>query len=156
MGGVMKKLLLMVLVVSCGSTPLMAAPNPFPVDAPPGPALIPTTPTIGFAQYSGDITEGQGPARIAVTLDQATSNQVSAFYRFTGTASLGGDYTMQNGVITFAPGQTTNTLVIPIVDNSKPEGDESVTITLSEPQNAMLGQSIFTLTIHDNDQPKGQ
>lgn len=134
----------------------MAAPTPFPVDAPPGPMLIPTTPTIGFAQGSADVTEGQGPARITVSLSQPTSNQVSAFYRFTGTATLGGDYTMQNGIITFAPGQTSNTLEIPITDNSKPEGDETIIITLSEPQNAMLGQTMFTLTIHDNDQPKGQ
>lgn len=63
---------------------------------------------------------------------------------------------MQNGVITFAPGQTSNTLIVPIVDNAKPEGDETVIITLSEPQNAMMGQSMFTLTIHDNDQAKGQ
>lgn len=146
------KLLLTLFIILC--SPLMAAPNPYPVDAPPGPMLVPTTPTISFAQSSADVTEGQGPARITVTLDQATSNQVSAFYRFTGTATLGGDYTMQNGIITFAPGQTSNTLVIPITDNAKPEGDETIIITLAEPQNAMLGQTMFTLTIHDNDQPK--
>lgn len=134
----------------------MAAPTPFPVDAPPGPMLIPTTPTIGFAQGTAAVTEGQGPARITVSLSQPTSNQVSAFYRLSGNASAGEDYQLQNGVITFAPGQTTNTLVMPIIDNSKPEGDETVTITLSEPQNAMLGQAFMTLTIHDNDQPMGQ
>lgn len=155
MVGVMKKLLMLFLVASWASTPLIAAPNPFPVDAPPGPVLIPTTPTIGFAQSAGDVTEGQGPARITVQLSQATSNQVSAFYRFSGTALAGVDYTMMNGFITFAPGQTTNTLVIPITNDTKPEGDETVTIILSEPQNAMLGQSMFTLTIHDDDQPKG-
>lgn len=138
------------------ASPVIAAPNPYPVDPPPGPMLIPTTPTISFSQSSADVTEGQGSARITVTLDQTTSNQVSAFYRFTGTATVGGDYTMQNGIITFAPGQTSNTLVVPIVDNMKPEGDETIIITLSEPQNAMLGQTTFTLTIHDNDQPKGQ
>lgn len=152
----MKKILLMALVVYCGSTPLMAAPNPFPVDAPPGPVLIPTMPIIGFTQSSGEITEGQGPARVTISLDQATSNQVSAFYRFSGTALAGVDYTMLNGFITFAPGQTINTLVIPITNDAKPEGDETVFIILSEPQNAMIGQSMFTLTIHDNDQPKGQ
>lgn len=150
----MKKLLLMVLVATFGSTPLMAAPNPFPVDAPPGPTLIPTTPTIGFTQSASDVTEGQGPARVTISLSQATSNQVSAFYRISGNASVGSDYELQNGVITFGPGQTSNTLVIPVTDNGKPEGDETVIITLTEPQNAMLGQSIFTLTIHDNDQAK--
>lgn len=144
------------LVVLLLATPAMAAPTPFPVDAPPPPMLIPTTPTIGFAQSSGDVTEGQGPARITVSLSQATSNQVSAFYRLSGTATIGSDYQLQNGIITFAPGQAATTLVIPIIDDSKPEGDEAVIITLTEPQNAMLGQSMFTLTIHDNDQPKVQ
>lgn len=150
----MKKIFLLLLVMSCWIPPAMAAPNPFPVDAPPGPVLIPTTPTIGFTQESADATEGQGPAQITVSLSQATSNQVSAFYRISGTASPGSDYQMQNGVITFAPGQTSNTLSIPIMDNSKPEVDETLTITLTEPQNAILGQSIVTLTIHDNDQAK--
>ncbi len=139
------------IVILLGSS-ATAAPTPFPVDAPPGPVLIPTTPTIGFAKGTGEITEGQGPARVTISLSQVTSNQVSVFYRISGNASLGSDYEMQNGVIIFAPGQTSNTLSIPITDNGKPEGDEMVIITLTGPQNAMLGQPMFTLTIHDDDQ----
>lgn len=151
----MQPLLCALFIVLLLSTPAMAAPNPFPVDPMPTAPLIPTTPTIGFSQSEADVTEGQAPARITIVLSQATSNQVSVFYRVSGTAGAGGDYQLQNGVITFAPGQTTNTLVIPVTDDTKTEGDETVMITLTEPQNAMLGQSIFTLTIRDNDQAKG-
>lgn len=151
----MQTLLRTLFIVLLIGSPAMAAPNPFPVDPLPGAALIPTTPTIGFAQSSSEATEGQSPARITISLSQPTSNQVSAFYRISGTATSAGDYQLQNGVITFAPGQTTSAIVIPITDDAKPEGDETVTITLTEPQNALLGQSMFTLTIHDNDQAKG-
>lgn len=136
------------------ATIAFAAPNPYPVDAAPGPVLIPTTPTISFAQSVAETAEGRGPAQVTIALDQATSNQVSVFYKVSGTAMGNGDYQLQNGVLTFAPGQTRNTLTIPITDDTKAEGDETVTITLSDPQNAMLGQSVFTLTVHDNDAGK--
>lgn len=149
--GGMRQLKTIICVIFLTAGIAHAAPNPFPVDPAPGPTLIPTTPTIGFAQSSMDTAEGRGPAQVAVTLDQATSNQVSVFYKVSGTAMGNGDYQLQNGVLTFAPGQTRNTLTIPITNDTKAEGDETVTITLSDPQNAMLGQTLFTLTIHDND-----
>lgn len=148
----MTKLKLAICVILLTAGIALAAPNPFPVDPAPSPTLIPTTPTIGFAQSTSETTEGRGPASVTVTLDQATRNQVSVFYKVSGTAMGNGDYQLQNGVLTFAPGQTRNTLTIPITNDTQAEWDETVTITLSDPQNAMLGQSMFTLTIHDNDQ----
>lgn len=108
-------------------------------------------PTVGFAKDSHTGAEGGPPVRIDIVLSQATNQQVSVFYATSGTASPGRDYALTNGLITFAPGQTTQTLLIPLVDDKVAEGDETITLSLSNPQNAILGQSMTSLTIQDND-----
>jgi hypothetical protein len=41
---------------------------------------------------------------------------------------------------------------VPIIDDSAPEGDETITLTLSNPINAVLtGQTTATLTIVDDE-----
>jgi hypothetical protein len=129
----------------------IADPRPFPVAPLPVIPLIPTTPTVGFAQSSGDANEGQGQATATIVLSQATSNQVSVFYKVGGSATGESDYSMQNGVLVFAPGQTSKTLTVPLINDKIKESNETLTITLTEPQNALLGQSNYSLTIHDND-----
>ncbi|PIR21197.1 MAG: hypothetical protein COV45_00185 [Deltaproteobacteria bacterium CG11_big_fil_rev_8_21_14_0_20_47_16] len=135
------------------ATVVLADPNPFPIERPPVIPPIPTVPTIGFAQSEGNANESLGQASVTIVLSQPTSNQVSVFYRVSGSASGESDYSLQNGVIAFAPGLASKTLTFPIKDDKAVEGDETLTITLSDPQNAMLGQSNYTLTIHDNDKP---
>lgn len=122
--------------------------------APFSPPLQTTIPTIGFTQDSQITKEGNPPLQVTVALSQATNQQVSVFYSTSGTATPGKDYALRNGVITFAPGQIQQTLVIPIIDDTIPEGDESLIITLSGAQNGILGQSMISITIQDNDKGK--
>jgi hypothetical protein len=70
-----------------------------------------------------------------------------------GTASGGGvDYNLTDGTLMFTPGVITQPLEITVTDDSEPETDETVVISLSNPQNAGLGSpSVFTLTILAND-----
>lgn len=119
--------------------------------APFSPPLQTTIPTISFAQDNQTTKEGNPPLKVDISLSQATNQQVSVFYTTSGGAAQGKDYALRNGLITFAPGQITQSLYIPVADDSASEGDESLTISLSGPQNAVLGQSMTTITIQDND-----
>jgi hypothetical protein len=62
------------------------------------------------------------------------------------------------GRLSFAPGEISKTISIPIVDDYFAEGSESFTLALGNPNNAILSpQTAATVTINDNDtaQPSG-
>jgi len=56
-----------------------------------------------------------GPAAGAITVGYSTSD---------GAASAGADYTATTGSVTFAPGETSKTVTVPIAADSMNEGDE--------------------------------
>jgi len=73
-----------------------------------------------------------------------------------GHASSRCDYDSRVGVLTFAAGETSKTISIPIVDDVYAEGAETFQITLSNPSGASLGSpATATLTINDNDATNG-
>ena len=54
----------------------------------------------------------------------------------------------------YSAGSTSGTITIAgIIDDSTTEGNETVILTLSSPNNAILGVITFTYTIGDNDTP---
>ena len=61
------------------------------------------------------------------------------------------------GTVTFAPGELSKTITVATVDDSIGETDETVTVTLTNPQGASpeatptLGDAVATGTILDND-----
>jgi len=63
---------------------------------------------------------------------------------------VGTDYTSKTGTLTFNPGITTQTINVPIVNDSVNEPNETFTLTLNTPTNAKLGTSkTATTTITD-------
>ena len=69
-----------------------------------------------------------------------------------GTATAGGDYTAVGDTLTFAPGETTKTVSLPILDDTSYEGGETVILTLSASVNAVLGSpASHTLTVEDDE-----
>ncbi|MFM8006176.1 MAG: Calx-beta domain-containing protein, partial [Dolichospermum sp.] len=74
-----------------------------------------------------------------------------------GSAIAPSDYTNTPITVTFANGETSKTVTIPIVDDSIYEPTETVNLTLSNPTGgATLGtQQTATLTIIDNDAVPG-
>ena len=73
-----------------------------------------------------------------------------------GTARAGADYVATNGTLTFAPGQTTRVLTILLLNDTAPEGEETVEITLSAEVNATIeGPNPIYLTIEDQDRYTG-
>jgi hypothetical protein len=98
------------------------------------------------------VNEGAGTASFTVTLSAASPASVSASYATSnGTATAPGDYTATNGVVTFAPGQTSRTVTVPIVNDTVDEVNETFQVTLSAPSGAALADPTGVGTIVDND-----
>ena len=77
-----------------------------------------------------------------VTVDYATAD---------GTATAGADYTATSGTLTFAAGETTKTVNVPILDDSHDEGSETFTLRLSNVRGGRLGDGVATGTIVNTD-----
>ena len=77
-----------------------------------------------------------------VTVDYATSD---------GTATAGADYTATSGTLTFAAGEKTKTVNVPVLDDTVDEGSETFTLTLSNVQGARIGDGEATGTITNDD-----
>ncbi len=113
--------------------------------------------------------ENQNRGRFVVRLDleNATGGTISVPYTLTPAATNGADpddYTTQGqvGVFTFPPGQMARALNIIPVDDNNPEPDETVILTLEDPEPSsalfVLNPDAFegAVTIVDNDCPAGE
>ena len=82
-----------------------------------------------------DATVQEGPEAVlefAVTLSRAASGPVTVDYATRdGTAQAGADYTAATGTLSFAPGETRKTVHVTVLDDSHDEGDETMTVRLS-------------------------
>ena len=110
-----------------------------------------------FSIDSPSVTEGDsGPVNLVftVTLSASSTTQLTVDYAQTGgTATSGTDYTaVAAGTLTFAPGDTSQTITVSVTGDTTGEGNETVVLTLS---NASAGTGISTATgtgtIRDND-----
>ena len=92
------------------------------------------------------------PATAAVTVNYSTANATAS-----GGCGGGGDYVALSGgcstggYLTFAPGQTTKTIRVEILDDLTPEGQESFSLVLSGATVAIIARSTTRVTIIDND-----
>ena len=97
---------------------------------------------------------GQTNATLNVTIDDANDVPVRARYTtVAGSAGAGTDYAETSGTVVFEPGETLRKVVVPILGDAVPEPDESFTVRLSEPQNALMARGEATVEIVDGDRP---
>ena len=67
-----------------------------------------------------------------VTLDRARHETTTVAYATSdGTATAGADYTAESGTLTFAIGETEQTVSVPVLDDAIDDDGETVTLTLS-------------------------
>ena len=86
------------------------------------------------------VTLSRSDTRV-ITVNYATAN---------GTATAGSDYTSRTGTLTFNSGVTSQSINIPILNDSINEANETFTLTLKSPTNANLGtRTSVTTTISD-------
>lgn len=108
-------------------------------------------PTVGFASSTASVTEG-GTASLTVRLNVASATPVTVDVTTGGgTATPGADYTPAAATLTFAPGQTQQTVEVATAQDTDVEGNETVVVALSSPSGATAGTSSATLTIRDDD-----
>jgi hypothetical protein len=116
--------------------------------------------TLEFSQSSYSVIESAGAATITVnrngnpllseSVDYATSD---------GTAHQPGAYTATSGTVTIGVGEMSKTFQVPINDDQAFEGDESLNLALSNPQNLTNPADVpnagpaAALTIDDDDVP---
>jgi chitinase len=87
-----------------------------------------------------------------IKLSAASSTPVTVTYSTQdGTATAGSDYTAVSGTVTFAPGETTKSVVVTILGDTVVEPDETFNLLLSNPGGATLGTGTATATIVNDD-----
>jgi hypothetical protein len=103
------------------------------------------------------VSENGGSVTVTVTRTGGSFGAVSVSYATSnGTATAGSDYTSTSGTLSWANGETANkTFTIGIINDAIVEGNETITLLLSNPSGgAMLGSpSTAVLTITDDDGP---
>jgi hypothetical protein len=103
------------------------------------------------------VTEGNtgtAPATFTVMLDTASTDPITVAYA-TGdrTAAAGSDYQAASGTLTFAPGETSKTITVPVNGDRLGEPSETFNVNLSSPTNATIadGQGVGTIV---DDEPR--
>jgi CSLREA domain-containing protein len=98
------------------------------------------------------VDESAGTAAITVLLAPSSAQTVTVHASTSpGTATAGADYTTASSVLTFAPGETSQTFNVPIASDFVTEGAETFTVTLDTPVNAAIASGTATVTIVDDD-----
>lgn len=113
-------------------------------------------PTISIADLSQAEGTGSNPTsfNFTVSLSAPATAAVSVDYRLVnGTAQADVDFVDVSGTVEFAPGETSQTLSVPVFADSTPELDKTFTVQLANPVGADLGDTgaIATGTIRDDD-----
>ena len=106
---------------------------------------------------SGDVSvvEGDSGAKslvFTVTLSQARASTVTVNYATVdASAKAGGDYTAISGVLTFAPGQTSAMVAVPILGDDTPENHETFGLSFFGAAGATTPAAPVIGTIENDD-----
>ena len=109
--------------------------------------------TVGDASAVEDDGDDPRYVSIPVFLTEPSSSTLNVHYTTAnGTALAGQDYVAQSGILTFAPGVTQQDILVGIAGDAIVEGDETFTVTLSDPSDgASILDGSATGTIVDDD-----
>jgi uncharacterized delta-60 repeat protein len=123
--------------------------------------IVNTDNAISFSSDSFQVARNTptGLATISIARLGGTSGLSTVDFATTtnGTAVIGTDYVPTNMTVTFNPGDTLRTVQIAITNNGLPEGDRTVTMTLSNVVGTTLvSPTNATLTIKDTVFAPGQ
>jgi uncharacterized repeat protein (TIGR01451 family) len=110
-------------------------------------------PTISINDVSvaeGD--SGTTSATFSVTLSAASGQQITVAYATAdGSATAGSDYQATSGTLTFSPGQTTQTINVPVNGDTTFEPNETFVVNLTAPTNATILDNQGQGTITNDD-----
>ena len=113
------------------------------------------TPTVSFTAATSSFSEAAGTITLTLTLSAASALNITVSFAVTGgTATKGGvDYGFVTPPpLTFTAGQTSKTIKVRLINDTRDEPDEIAQISLASPVNALLSPlAAHLLTILDND-----
>jgi len=111
-----------------------------------------TPPLLQFSSASYSVQEDLTALTITVTRTGDTSGSASVDYATAdGTAKQQSDYEITTGTLSFAPGDTSKSFQLLVNEDMYVEGNETLTINLSNASGASLGSPIITtVTITDD------
>ncbi|MDD2462387.1 MAG: Calx-beta domain-containing protein [Desulfobulbus sp.] len=102
------------------------------------------------------VDEKAGTATFVVTLNGRTGGSSNStievnYATSNGTAQAGSDYSATSGKLTFAPGESAQTVIIDITDDAFAESEETFNFTLSDAVNASIfdGTAVATIGLSD-------
>ena len=104
-----------------------------------------------------NVQEAEGAVlEFSVTLSHLSSRTVTVAYATSdGTAQAGSDYTAKTGTLTFNTGDTSQTVQVTVLTDSDDEGQETITLTLSNPSQATLDDATGTGAIENGESSSG-
>lgn len=121
--------------------------------ATPSPSEKPT-PAVAFALASPLINEGNATRQVTITLSRSGSLEQPSSVRVvseSGTAISAEDFTALDTVITFAAEQASQTLLLEVLGDTLNEENETFTLRLSDPVNALIAEPVQLLTLVNDD-----
>lgn len=114
----------------------------------------PSTLALNDSQF--EVNEGDGSVTVLVQRIGNIQETVTVdFETFAETATAGSDYTETSGTLEFAPGETSQEIVIPILEDEAVESAETISLTVDNiGGNGTLGAPrTAEITIIDNETP---
>ncbi len=121
------------------------------------------------------VTVGYGPSEPVLTIDDATASEGTGgtaqavftvrlsppssapttvqYSTADGSALAGSDYLSASGALTFAPGATTQSVMVDFIADDVIEPNETFSVTLSDAAGAAIGDATALGTILDDDTP---
>ncbi len=113
-------------------------------------------PTIEFTEVTHSVSESANQVTLTVTLTPALAAGDSVTVRYLTanvSATNGEDYTSATGTLTFDSTKSTNTIVVPILEDNADEPNEAFRVVLTDAQGAVIGsKASASITITDNDE----
>ena len=108
---------------------------------------------VGISVADARVEEGAGAVlAFAVTLSRAATNALTVDYATSdGSARAGEDYTAASGTLSFQAGESSGTIEVAVLDDAHDEGEETLTLTLSNASGAVVTDGEATGTIENTD-----
>ena len=112
--------------------------------------------SVAFSIGDATVTEGDSGTTVLTYTISRTNGAGAATVNWAtsdGTATAGADYVAGSGTASFADGETTTTITVVVNGDTAIEGDETVTVTLTNPSTGTLSDATGTGTISNDDAP---
>ena len=132
---------------------LASVKAPYSVGSPSSVTFNVTDRDAALSVHDASVNEGPGATLVfTVTLDRKRDRTVLVRYATAdGTATQGEDYTGVSGTLRFAPGETSKTVSVAVLDDAHDEGSETLTLTLSAAHRAVIDDATAVGTIVNSD-----